>query len=130
MRPASVGCGPLSSQLVSSKRRITRSGSRHTAAEPGASYAANPSLQSRQFVGTGFHADSDVLYTASTKFLDVKNYVFAIAAGAAGDLAASAGMAGDNSPAHDFAPDSWAQDAREFPRVPENTPGAASSRPL
>ncbi|GIH03950.1 hypothetical protein Rhe02_20170 [Rhizocola hellebori] len=67
------------------------------------SYLPTPSLQSRQYTGGGFEADSDVLYTGSTKYLDVKNYLFAIAAGLAGDLAQTKGMAGDNTAAHQFA---------------------------
>lgn len=45
----------------------------------------------------------DVIFRASTQMLATKNYVYAMAQGVVGDLAASAGMAGDDHIAHDFA---------------------------
>ncbi|MFJ1796572.1 restriction endonuclease fold toxin-2 domain-containing protein [Kitasatospora griseola] len=45
-----------------------------------------------------------MVFRASVEFLDTKDFVYAIAAGTAGDLASSSsGMAGDDSVAHSFA---------------------------
>ncbi|MFF2631157.1 hypothetical protein ACFVUN_36005 [Kitasatospora griseola] len=54
-------------------------------------------------VSDGFVADSTVVFRASVEFLDTKDFVYAIAAGNAGDLASASGMAGDDSVAHSFA---------------------------
>ncbi|HEX7658848.1 MAG TPA: restriction endonuclease fold toxin-2 domain-containing protein [Pseudonocardiaceae bacterium] len=51
----------------------------------------------------GFVADRDVMFQASVQFLDAKTFVLNIAAGTAGDLASSVGMAGDDDAAHNFA---------------------------
>jgi hypothetical protein len=53
--------------------------------------------------GGGYAVDPYVLFRASTQFLDAKDFVYAIAAGIAGDLHTSAGMAGDDRTAHSFA---------------------------
>jgi hypothetical protein len=51
----------------------------------------------------GYQADLDTMFKSSVQFLDTKNFVHDIAAGVAGDLSVSAGMAGDDSTAHSFA---------------------------
>ncbi|MFJ4676970.1 restriction endonuclease fold toxin-2 domain-containing protein [Kitasatospora sp. NPDC088783] len=51
----------------------------------------------------GFVVDSSAVFRASVQFLDTKEFVYDIATGAAGDLASSSGMAGDDSVAHSFA---------------------------
>ena len=51
----------------------------------------------------GFQVDTDTVFRSSVKFLDTKDFVYGIAAGVAGDLASTAGMAGDDSTAHSFA---------------------------
>ncbi|MDH6120271.1 hypothetical protein ABH930_005827 [Kitasatospora sp. GAS204A] len=53
--------------------------------------------------GGGFQVDPGTVFQASVQFLDTKGYVFNITSGVAGDLAATAGMAGDDSTAHSFA---------------------------
>ncbi|MFB8241059.1 restriction endonuclease fold toxin-2 domain-containing protein [Kitasatospora purpeofusca] len=53
--------------------------------------------------GTGFEVDPDVLFRASMKFMGSRDFVYSIASGVAGDLASTAGMAGDDSVAHSFA---------------------------
>jgi hypothetical protein len=53
--------------------------------------------------GGGYVAVPDVIFKASVKVVGAKEYVYAIASGAVGDLAVSAGMAGDDSIAHSFA---------------------------
>jgi len=54
-------------------------------------------------VAGGFVADSDVLFRASAQFHDTQAYIYAICAGLAGDLKQTAGMAGDDTTAHNFA---------------------------
>lgn len=51
----------------------------------------------------GFQVDTDTVFRSSVQFLDTKDFVYNIAAGVGGDLASSAGMAGDDSTAHSFA---------------------------
>jgi hypothetical protein len=51
----------------------------------------------------GYVVDPYVVFRASVQFLDTKDFVYNIAAGTAGDLHVSAGMAGDDSTAHSFA---------------------------
>ncbi|MDQ0910359.1 hypothetical protein QFZ22_006344 [Streptomyces canus] len=51
----------------------------------------------------GYQVDPDTVFRSSVQFLDTKDFVFDIASGTAGDLSASAGMAGDDSTAHSFA---------------------------
>ncbi|MGH3493200.1 MAG: hypothetical protein ACRDRL_23075 [Sciscionella sp.] len=53
--------------------------------------------------GGGYAVDPYVVFRASTQFLDAKDFVYDIAAGLAGNLQFSAGMAGDDSTAHSFA---------------------------
>lgn len=53
--------------------------------------------------GQGYQADPDTVFRSSVGFLDTKDFVFRIASGTAGDLASSAGMAGDDETAHSFA---------------------------
>lgn len=50
-----------------------------------------------------YKADLDVLFRSSLQFLDTKDFVHGIANGVAGDLVVSAGMAGDDTTAHNFA---------------------------
>jgi hypothetical protein len=52
---------------------------------------------------TGFAVDLDSMFRASAQFLDTKNFVYDIAAGAVHDLAPSQGMAGNDSVAQTFA---------------------------
>lgn len=52
---------------------------------------------------TGFAVDLDTMFRASVRFLDSKQFVFDIGAGAVGDLAPSKGMAGNDDVAHRFA---------------------------
>lgn len=54
-------------------------------------------------LGGGYAVDPYVVFRASTQFLDAKDFVYKIGAGMAGDLQASAGMAGDDNTAHSFA---------------------------
>lgn len=51
----------------------------------------------------GYQVDVDILFSASVQFLDTKDFVHGIADGTAGDLSGSAGMAGDDTAAHNFA---------------------------
>lgn len=51
----------------------------------------------------GYQVDPDTVFRASVEFLDTKDFVYGIAAGTAGDLGTSAGMAGDDTTAHSFA---------------------------
>jgi hypothetical protein len=53
--------------------------------------------------GGGYAVDPYVVFRASAQFLDAKDFVYNIAAGLAGDLHVSAGMAGDDATAHSFA---------------------------
>src|SRR3954471_7623768 len=53
--------------------------------------------------GGGYVAVPDVIFKASVEMLSTKDFVYAVAAGAAGDLHVAAGMAGDDSVAHSFA---------------------------
>jgi hypothetical protein len=53
--------------------------------------------------GGGYVAVPDVIFRASVEMLSTKDYVYAMAGGAVGDLHVSAGMAGDDSVAHSFA---------------------------
>lgn len=53
--------------------------------------------------GGGFVVVPDEVFRASTGMLATKDYVYAMATGLVGDLAVSAGMAGDDSTAHSFA---------------------------
>jgi Restriction endonuclease fold toxin 2 len=57
------------------------------------------------FMGStgGFQVDTDTVFRSSVQFLDTKDFVYDIAAGVAGDLAGTAGMAGDDTTAHSFA---------------------------
>jgi hypothetical protein len=51
----------------------------------------------------GFTTDSDVLYQGSVDFLQIKEYLYEVALGVAGDLSRAKGMAGDDTTAHNFA---------------------------
>ncbi|MGW7449451.1 hypothetical protein [Kitasatospora sp. NPDC054795] len=51
----------------------------------------------------GFEVDPDMVSRASVEFLGSKDFVHNIASGVAGDLASSAGTAGDDTIAHSFA---------------------------
>lgn len=51
----------------------------------------------------GYQVDPDTVFRSSVQFLDTKDFVYNIATGTAGDLSASAGMAGDDGTAHSFA---------------------------
>jgi hypothetical protein len=51
----------------------------------------------------GYTVDPETVFRVSIQYLDTKTFVYGIADGTAGDLSASAGMAGDDSTAHDFA---------------------------
>ncbi|MFE9427725.1 restriction endonuclease fold toxin-2 domain-containing protein [Kitasatospora sp. NPDC006697] len=53
--------------------------------------------------GSGFRVDPGTVFQASVQFLDTRDFVFNIASGVVGDLASTAGMAGDDSTAHSFA---------------------------
>jgi hypothetical protein len=53
--------------------------------------------------GGGYAVDPYVVFRASAQFLDAKDFVYSIAAGVAGDLHVSAGMAGNDATAHSFA---------------------------
>jgi len=53
--------------------------------------------------GGGYAVDPNVVFTASTGFLDTKEFVFSIASGLAGDLSGSGGMAGGDKAGHAFA---------------------------
>ncbi|MFJ5927652.1 restriction endonuclease fold toxin-2 domain-containing protein [Kitasatospora sp. NPDC092948] len=57
----------------------------------------------RNVPGDDIVVDSSLVFRSSVEFLDTKDFVYAIAAGTAGDLASSSGMAGDDSVAHSFA---------------------------
>ena len=52
--------------------------------------------------GGGYAVDPNVVFTASTQFLDTKEFVFNIALGLAGDLSGSGGMAGGDKAGHAF----------------------------
>src|SRR3954447_23869709 len=51
----------------------------------------------------GFQTAPGILFRAAVDMVATKEYTYAISAGLAGDLAKSAGMAGDDQIAHDFA---------------------------
>jgi hypothetical protein len=51
----------------------------------------------------GYTVDPDTVFRASRQYLDTKDFVYGIAEGTAGDLSYSAGMAGDDQTAHQFA---------------------------
>jgi hypothetical protein len=53
--------------------------------------------------GGGYIAVPDVIFKASVEMLATKDFVYAMASGAVGDLHVSAGMAGDDTVAHSFA---------------------------
>lgn len=52
--------------------------------------------------GSGFRADADAIFTASTRFLAMKDYLEEVQGGLIGDLGSSGGMAGDDSAGHNF----------------------------
>ena len=52
--------------------------------------------------GSGFKADADAIFTASTKFLTMKDYLEEVQGGLIGDLGSTGGMAGDDSAGHNF----------------------------
>jgi hypothetical protein len=54
-------------------------------------------------MGWGFQADANAIFTASTSFLSMKDYLASVEGGLAGDLQASAGMAGDDAAGRAFA---------------------------
>jgi hypothetical protein len=49
-----------------------------------------------------FQADSDAIFTASTRFLAMKDYLITVEGGLVGDLQTSAGMAGDDNAGRAF----------------------------
>lgn len=53
--------------------------------------------------GGGYAVDPNVVFRASTGFLDTKEFVFNIALGLAGDLSGTGGMAGGDKAGHAFA---------------------------
>lgn len=52
--------------------------------------------------GSGFRADANAIFTASTKFLNMKDYLEEVQAGLIGDLGSTGGMAGDDDAGHNF----------------------------
>lgn len=50
----------------------------------------------------GFRADANAIFTASTRFLDMKDYLEEIQGGLIGDLGSTGGMGGDDSAGHNF----------------------------
>ena len=52
--------------------------------------------------GDGFKADAGAIFTASTKFLNMKDYLEEVQGGLIGDLGSTGGMAGDDSAGHNF----------------------------
>jgi len=53
--------------------------------------------------GGGFQTAPGILFRAAVDMVATKEYTYAISGGPAGELAKSAGMAGDDQIAHDFA---------------------------
>jgi hypothetical protein len=52
--------------------------------------------------GSGFRADANAIFTASTKFLNMKDYLEEVQSGLIGDLGSTGGMAGDDDAGHNF----------------------------
>lgn len=52
---------------------------------------------------TGFKADADAIFNASTRFLSMKDYLASVESGLVGDLQTTAGMAGDDAAGRSFA---------------------------